>query len=151
MVVPPLPRDKRSRAVALDAAATTRGGAMHVAPRDKRGAQQRLLMPPLLLLVVVPPLPRDKGSRAAALDAAAGGGGAMHVAPRDKRGAQQRLLMLSLLLLVVVPLLPRDKGSRAAALDAAAARDCHGYGFTRGVSKTGDTGTGTVTKFRHRP
>ena len=29
-------------------------------------------------------------------------------------------------------------------------RDCHGYGFTRGVSETGDAGTGTVTKFRHR-
>ena len=30
-------------------------------------------------------------------------------------------------------------------------RDCHGYGFAPAVvSETGDAGTGTVTKFRHR-
>jgi hypothetical protein len=34
--------------------------------------------------------------------------------------------------------------------NASTTRDCHGYGFTRGVSETGDAGTGTVTKFRHR-
>ena len=30
------------------------------------------------------------------------------------------------------------------------ARLCHGVGVTRGASKTGDTGTGAVTKFGHR-
>ena len=28
-------------------------------------------------------------------------------------------------------------------------RDCHGYGFTCGVSEMGDAGMGTVTKIRH--
>jgi hypothetical protein len=34
--------------------------------------------------------------------------------------------------------------------DDATLRLCHGISVTHGASKTGDTGTGAVTKFRHR-
>jgi hypothetical protein len=44
-----LPRDKRSRAVALDAAATA-AGAVPIAPREKKEEEQQLLMLVLLVL-----------------------------------------------------------------------------------------------------
>ena len=76
--------------------------------------------------------------------------GKFHVSFKSISVLHLRLLQVLLFYSGILSILWRETVTTSQRDVFPKSRDCHGYGFTRGVSETGDAGTGTVTKFRHR-